>query len=359
MRSRRFDLSLREEALVGLVFLAAFFVARGLYGLIPMLMAGTIAVLAAFGAHKLLRLALDQHVRLGPVQLRHGGALTMGGRSFIFITVILIALLGHSAAVRLMLWRAGTLDDRVTVPYAAVAAGEPISPEQLAIARDALRWYRWSASVTRGGIALSQTPEATVRMAWLNLVLGHPDAAIEELGHLVRSGRGNDHAAFEWGRLIMVRGGPVEAVRALETVARAYPDWSETRDLLCSIWIAGSESPCAFDLYHTLLSRRPLDFAARVGLSRAFWATNHREEALREAAQAASDAPREPLARSNLAQMLFQAGRTDEALSELDRAASVRPASGRFYCSLGVAMLRQIGRNAQAAEWERRVHPHP
>jgi ferredoxin len=221
--SHRYDLTFGEELLCIAVFVATFATARGLYGLIPLLMAMTLGAISSFLAWKTWRLLRTPNVRLGPVQLRLHGRVRAAGFAFGAGMALGAALLVHSATMRGALWVASTVDDRVTVSYETALAGGPVTNEQRALATRALGWYAVAAPMWNGGWALASTPVAGYRTAWLQLVLNNKHAARHALAQVEAIGRDSEMASIERARILESEHRVDDALEALEEAARARP----------------------------------------------------------------------------------------------------------------------------------------
>jgi polyferredoxin/tetratricopeptide (TPR) repeat protein len=348
-------LSWKEELAIAAVFLLSFFTVRGLYGLIPMLLAATIGILAAFGAAMLLRLPRARDMCAGQWQLKRNHHLTRPGWAFIALSTLAALLLIHSAAIRLCILRAESIDDQVTVSYDLAWSGTPIPDAQKEFAKSALRWYQAAAPISRGGLGLTMTPASSVRIAWLELVAGERDQAIDELRFLAHSGRGADNAAAELGRLLLATGQPDQAESELKQLSQQGPTWPQTRDLLCGLWATSNRADQAIAHCRAALQSNPHNNRARLTLARVLLTTGQAEEGLREAATAAADAPADSQLRADHARLLFTAGHLPEALTELESAATARPAARPALLNLGATMLERAGQPARASEWRQQA----
>ncbi len=104
-RPRRWDVSLREELLIAVVFVASLLILRGLYDAVPFLLALGLAAVLAWGGVLTVRLMRQAQVDLGPVALRSRGRLTVCGRLFVLIAAATFAFMSHSAFIRWHEWR--------------------------------------------------------------------------------------------------------------------------------------------------------------------------------------------------------------------------------------------------------------
>lgn len=120
-RRRSFDFSWPEEVAMALVFFGSLFALRGLYGLVPFLLAVILAVFAALGVIVAARLLLRPDVRFQGRALRAGGSWTRAGALAALGLGIYLGLVGHSAWLKLEL-RAGARALRAGLGPAAIQA---------------------------------------------------------------------------------------------------------------------------------------------------------------------------------------------------------------------------------------------
>jgi tetratricopeptide (TPR) repeat protein/ferredoxin len=349
------DLTLREELLCLAVFAGSFVVLRGLYDAIPLLMAAPLAVIAAYLTWKLIRLFRDPHVRLGGLQLRLHGRISNAGRLFLGAMVMVAVLLVHSAAVRVLTSAAARIDNRVQVTYDDALAGRA-SHDIRRDARAALSLYRLASSIGEGGIGLLRSPEISMRIAWLHLVLGDPDAAERVLLGLLASPRRNDALAVETARLLITRDRHDDAVALLTRLLADNPAWPHSRDLLADLLLRRGEASAAESLYREALARRPADPRARAGLGRVMLQTGRTGDALHQL-RLAADRSDDPAIQRDWAIALFVSGRVNAAVEGLEAAARKRPAAQAELLGLAAAMLDQTGRHSEASSLRTRAGP--
>lgn len=104
--ARRWDLSWAEEALVLAITALAFFGLRGLFGVFPLFLTTTTAVLLAFGTLLSVRAVQGRRVRLHVWMLHDGARLAPAGRSWLAANAAVLAFVLHSGAVRSLELRA-------------------------------------------------------------------------------------------------------------------------------------------------------------------------------------------------------------------------------------------------------------
>jgi polyferredoxin/thioredoxin-like negative regulator of GroEL len=338
------DLPLVDELACLTVFLASFFVLRGLYELVPLLMAATLAVLSAFLAWKMLRLLRDPNVRLGRMQLRLQGRLRPAGWGFLCVFVLLSGLLLHSAAVRAIVWQASRHDDRVGVPYEIALSGRGVLESDRAEAAEAKRLYALARPIWHGGLALASTPSAEFRLAWVSLVTGDKAGASAVLRDMTRSGRAGPNASTELARLMLSDGKQKEAIALLDSVVARHPRWAGPRDMLALLWAGDGGVSRAESMYRRVLDRRPSDAAARIGLGRLMMLAGRPGEGIEQLRLAAGQWPRNADARRELATALFATGKAEEAAAELRAAAGAIPARRAEFLGYAEHVLRAPGR---------------
>jgi tetratricopeptide (TPR) repeat protein/ferredoxin len=348
------DLTWPEEIGCLAVFLLVLLTVRGLYDYFPLLMSAPIAIIAAYAGWKAWRLVRDEHVRMGGAVLKRHGRLTPVGRPAVGLMVLAAGLVAQSVVVRGLLWAAGREDDQVTVSRQAAAQGQ-VPEEQRVHATRALRLYRLAGPIGRGGVGLADTPGALVRTAWLGLVLGNPQGAVDDLTRLVDSGRANDAIGPELAGLLAGQGRAGDAERVLRRVLEDHGRFEGTRDALARLLLEQGRAEEAEGVYAAALANGKRNTAALAGLGRLYMLTGRVEEGLATLARAAWEAPGEPGARRDYAIALFTQGRVDEAVRELESAAGARPAARRQLLGVAASMLHEAGRESAAAEMARRA----
>jgi polyferredoxin/tetratricopeptide (TPR) repeat protein len=169
-----------EELLAGVVFIVAFVVFRGLYGLVPFLFAlGLAAVTAGLVVLSTRALTRDD-ARFGSVRLRAAGRLRPAGALLLAATAVVIGIVAHGAVLRVMERRSlAAFEATAEIRRTALRLGvEPEAPsvsdrrllERAARAGELAR--RWSPV---------EAPGSELRRAWLSYL----DGRFDEAGGLV------------------------------------------------------------------------------------------------------------------------------------------------------------------------------
>ena len=172
--TRKWDLSMRGEIAIALVFTLALLSYRGLYDRVPLLMAVGLALCVTYLAWTIGRLVSENWVAVQTLALKRNGRLTAKGIVGAAAAGALVLLTIHSAIVKIERSRAERIDRAITIPAEEVFAGHFASVGSTA-ARDAVRaaaHYRHADGIQGGGWGLLEVSEIGARRAWLALVVG-------------------------------------------------------------------------------------------------------------------------------------------------------------------------------------------
>ncbi len=331
-RPRRvYDLTWKGELALAGVFAATFFAWRGLYGQIPMLMAGGVAACLTFVFWKLWRLVPGRNVRIIGVQLKRAGKLEIGGIVFATLGLLLVALTAHSVSIRYHRWRGDLIDSRVTVSKQAVFSGDvdAVPRRMQELAGRAIAHYDRAGSWRRGGLGLAETPSIDIRAAWLHLVRGDTAQAADALRRVIdREGPSNSWCA-DVARIMVLQGQRREAIAYLEQTLAANPEFEQVRDQLGRMMFEDGRGDDVIALY-----RRALDPA------------DHHHQ-------------RQASLRLRLASIYLALGRIGEAADELRVAVKLKPLDARLHLDLA-RVLRQQGHEQEARrEYEQALRLDP
>ena len=310
---RRYPLAAWEEALLGVAFIAAFFVFRGLYGAIPFLMSLGLAGILAYLVLLAARLASRANLSRRGFRLKRAGRLLPAGYAFAGAMILLASLWGHSGIIRYHAWRGG-LDFQHTSDLrrgALDVAAEPAVLDAVERARidDALhhleRVRDWGFFPTAGNDR---------QLAWLYLLTGstedlrkHAQAAIArgnapaEMYQLV----GRD--ALRHGDLRLAAGAYEQAIAVAPRSAAPYV--SLGIGLARAGELAAAES--VFDRGRGQIPNSQ-ELLYNAGLARALQGRSVEAIALLE--QALTLDPEYLEARENLAGLLASVGRLEESI---------------------------------------------
>ena len=230
---RIYDLTWPEEIGLAIVFLLSFLSVRGVYAVVPMLMAAGVAGVVTFGAWKLWRLIRDANVRFHQFQLKYHGRLKRPGAVFGGLAVIVLALTAHSGLVN-ALEGGGALAARRAARL--VSAPAPPADADEAVAR-AMGLYRLASGIGDGGIGLAGNPRIDLRLVRLHWHRGDLGEAERYLVRAIKRSRPDQARSRDLARIVRAQGRDADAVAYAEGVLAEHPGFALLRDDAV-LWLA-------------------------------------------------------------------------------------------------------------------------
>lgn len=375
-KPRAFDLSWPEEIGLALVFLLTLLAARGLYAVVPLLMAAGIAGMVTFLAYKAWRTLRVENVRFHGFQLRLRGRTTKTGWAWLTLTTVVLLLVAHSLAVNQYRWRADHSFERLDLSKAALFAPSPpaFDDAQRQRFQSTLDLYSRAAPIGDGGIGLAPNAESMLRMALLHLALNQHDDAVVLLDRVEAiAGEADELTAdreqvrilggLAVARLAQNRPGVTrpeveqafasareQTERALDNMRSALdanPDWWATRERLINTLNQTGRAEQAITVADEALEALPETSKYRrarsralLDRSRALQAAGRFEDAFQSLQQAVETNPRDAVIRENLAAAYAQYKRDpDSAIRELLTAIQLQRSSAARYERLAGLMI--------------------
>jgi polyferredoxin/thioredoxin-like negative regulator of GroEL len=361
-KSRVYDLSWKEEIAYGLVFVGLVVGFRGMMGLVPLLMAMGMAGIGTYLIWKAVSVARLPNVRVHGWQLRLKGRVRPAGWAMVGAAVVIGGVGAWGVAVNGSSWWGTALDERIETPLDAVLTrGYQASEAERAAAKAALGHLRIAGPAEAGGWGWDRSVDRTLRVVRLEAMAGNVEGAEGELRAALRWAKRNGRASPSQVedaliRLVMLRSADAAAAeKELKALTGEYQD-------LSSAWLwlgrfAGMRGAKdeAREMIRRGVDSRPGDvrngmFAAEmlVGLGEA-------GEAVAVAERVVERNPRSVQARARLGLLLAATGRMEDGLREMKAAAALDPAN-REVAGHVAGMLRELGREAEASEWENRAN---
>jgi tetratricopeptide (TPR) repeat protein/ferredoxin len=359
--ARRYPLAWSEEILVALVFVATFFVYRGLYGYLPFLMtlglAGCLAFLALLGWRLLRRRSFAFRHR----ELKRGGRLLPAGRwlgaglAALFLITLHAAIvhadvaLGERQYARLAGLRARTLDLSIAADSPALRPGPA---EDAALARAAARFERaarWSPVDWLG---------LDARLAWTRRLRGDAAGFEEASRRALQRGDSTEEMLVLRATGAAARGDAAGAAAALEALPERQAGDTAWAALAGHAGRAGGLTTAAALLERGLLhypGSAPLLYNSAVVAA----LRNQPEIAAEGFRQVLAIDPDHREARENLAGMLASLGRWDEAVALYREAIASAPGDADLVVLLARALLEKGDREGALAAAERALELSP
>jgi polyferredoxin/Flp pilus assembly protein TadD len=345
---KRFPLSWAEEIVAATAFAAAFFTFRGLYGLVPFLMALGLAGVLAYLVLMSFQLLSRQNLALKSWRLKRAGALLPAASYLLGGMALLLAFWAHSAVVRYHTYR-GDAGYRAAKSWAplvldAVAARPRLPAVELSRIN---RGYAALERVQAAGLIESRGAEA--KMAWMAALLER-DAALERHA---RAAIERDELAAEMHQLLGRRALEAgDAASAAGQFERAVQVDGEDLQGRINLGVAQAQSG-RLDAARVTFEVSVREFgesaalAYNLGLVEAY--AGRIEAAAARFGRAVELEPGNLPARENHAGMLATLGRFEESAQEYARAIEQAPSDAGTRV-LYARVLAALGRRAEALE---------
>jgi tetratricopeptide (TPR) repeat protein/ferredoxin len=306
---RNYSLTWSEEIVGAVVFLGSFLAVRGVYALVPFLMALGCAAVTTFLTLKMWRLLRGRELSFYRFNLKSAGRFHKAGWAFAIFACAWIGLNAHSGWVRYHEFLGNLAFQKLKLPdEVALAQSNPgrwLTPAD----RDNILGGKkhYDAASTVGLFANS---EALPKQAWFEYLLGDTEQSIQSLGQAAAHQKGENKALSLYYRgAILNRIGRHEEARASLDEALAERD-----DMIL----------------------------ARQEKGESLWQLGQREEAVSAWAGAVQRNPRLALANNELAGAARLSGKLEEATAYEERADESTPNDPLFHWVLG-RRLQDLG----------------
>jgi polyferredoxin/tetratricopeptide (TPR) repeat protein len=292
MREARYDLSRREELVVGLLFLALFFCYRGMLYQVPMLMAVGIAGIVCVLCVKSWRMLTLPNVRLQSLQLKFKGSVRPWGWAVLASTALLLVAGAWSGTVRYHFWQAEMAYAKLQTPVAYVLRPDfAPTPGERAAAESSLRHYTIAGPPGpgggAGGIGWNLRADDLINVAYMQTLLGRYRDAEATMRRVLDEGRPLDALVTQFGMVMQARGAKTDEV---------------------------------LDMYRGAVEKHPTLMGIRGVLAGDLLAKGRRDEAVKVIDEGLAAAPRSADARIQAAPVLARAGQVDRARTLIDEA---------------------------------------
>ena len=276
---RTYDLTWPEEIGLSLVFLLVFLGVRGVYDVVPMLMAVGIAGVVTFLAWKSGQLLRPQVVTFHRWRLRSETAVRPAGWVFGAMSAIVLVVSAHCGVVT-------AIEKSADSALRAAAADPTDTTIDRAIAR-----YLLASSMGDGGVGLAGNPQIDLNLARLYELKGEYASAQQRLDRARR------------------RSGPQEGLDRMSVVLRQR--------------LGGPAE--AIDLARTFLAARPGSARLRDELAVLLVRTGRPDEAIAVCREGLAIDPDDVQMLRRLSLLLFDRGEVDQSLAAMRRAVELAP----------------------------------
>jgi tetratricopeptide (TPR) repeat protein/ferredoxin len=221
---RSYSLTWPEEIVGALVFLGSLLAVRGVYALVPFLMALGWAAVTTFLTLKLWRLLRAKEFSFYRFNLKSAGKLRKAGWAFAIFAFAWIGLNGHTAWVRYHEFLGNYAFQKIQIPdELALAQANPARWLSSADRENILDGKKHYDAASRVGLFVNS--EGLPKLAWFEYLLGNAEQSVQLLGQAAAHQKGESKALSLYYRgAILNRVGRHEEARASLDQALAERD---------------------------------------------------------------------------------------------------------------------------------------
>ena len=302
---KNYSLTWPEEIGGILLFLGSFLAVRGVYGLVPFLMALGCAAVSTFLGLKAWRLITSRDVYFHKFQLKTGGATRAGGWAFLAVAVVWLGVTAHSGWVRYHEHKGDQAFQQLVVPDELALAQLNPAPWLNARDRESIRAGR-SHYGPAARFGLFRNSDALAKLAWFEYLGGDARTAVDLLGQAA-AGQKDEAKALS----LYYRGAVLNRL--------------------------GRYTEAQTSLDHALAERENL-IMARQEKGETLWQLGRKEEAIATWTDAIRRNPGIALMNNQLAGAMQAAGRPDEAAVLERQADQVTPNDPLYHWMLGLRL---------------------
>ncbi len=323
---RTYSVTWPEEIVGALVFFGSFLAVRGLYALVPFLMALGCATITTFLTLKMWRLFRAKELSFYRFNLKSAGKIRKAGWAFATFACAWIALNAHSGWVRYHEFLGDRAFQKIQVPdELALAQANPARWLSPAGRQNILEGKEHLQAASKLGLFVNS--EALPKLAWFEYLLGDAEQSVQVLGQAAAYQKGEGKALSLYYRgAILNRLGRYEGARANLDEALAERD-----DLILalqekgeSLWQLGHKEE-AIEVWTDAVQRNPRLALVNDELAGAKQSLGKLVEASVHERQANQFTPDNPLYDWMIGRRLQDLGMTDLAEKHLQRAAQLDP----------------------------------
>jgi tetratricopeptide (TPR) repeat protein/ferredoxin len=326
---KNYSLTWPEEIIGALVFLGSFLAVRGVYALVPFLMALGWATVTTFLTLKMWRLFRARELSFYRFNLKSSGKIKKAGWAFAAFACAWIGLNAHSGWVRYhefygnLAFQKIQLADELALAQANPARWLPPADRENIV--EGKKHYE-AASL----LGLFVNSEALPKLAWFEYLLGNAEQSVQLLSQVAAYQKGESKALSLYYRgAILNRLGRHEEARASLDEALAQRD-----DLILarqekgeSLWQLGRRDE-AISVWTDAVQRNARLALANNELAGAERSIGKLEEASAHEEQADQFTPKDPLYHWMLGRRLQDLGMTELAEKHFKQAGQVDPGNG-------------------------------
>ena len=319
----RYDLTWTEELAALAAFMITLLSVRGVYDVVPFLMALGVAAIMSLVTIKAIRLLGRSYVSIQRIHLKSDGRLRLAGWVFVAASLVACGVILHSGFIQYHRSVGERYFEHTAAPEEQVLTqvGLDALPPELIEAASRSRSHL-EAAVRFG---LLDTGSVRLKLAWLALLQGDQEAAIAHLERAAAKLRDRTQADYYLGSIRSTKGDFAEAVDCYRRALSGQPDHVEARFKLGNALAATGRLSAAKEEWRAVLERAPGHAVARRNLAGALRAEGKLDDAIHEYQMTLQYAPRDAEAHFQLGVTYAGLGRAAEADRHFRQAVALDP----------------------------------
>ncbi len=318
-----------EEIIGALVFLGSFLAVRGVYAMVPFLMALGCATVTTFLTLKMWRLFRTTELSFYRFNLKSSGKIRKAGWAFAAFACGWIGLNAHSGWVRYHEVLGNRAFQKIQLPdELALAQPNPVRWLSPADRQNALDGKKHFEAVSKFGLFVNN--EALPKLAWFEYLVGDTDRSVQLLGEAAtyQAGEGKALSLYYRGAILNRLERHEEARASLDEALSGRPDLILARQEKGeSLWQLGRKEE-AISVWADAVQRNPRLALVNNQLASAEKSLGRLEEASVHERQADQFTPDNPLFHWMIGRRLQNLGMTELAEKHFQRASQLDPGNG-------------------------------
>ena len=327
---RHYSLTWPEEIVAALVFVASFFAVRGVYALVPFLMALGCAAVTTFLVLKTWRLFRARELSFYRFNLKSAGKIHKAGVAFAAFAFAWIGLNAHSGWVRYHEFFGNLAFNKVHLPdELALAQLDPARWLSAADRENVLQGKDHYLAASKRGLFVNN--EALPKLGWFQYLLGDAAQSVQTLDTAAAHQKDQSKALslYYRGAILNRLGRYAEALTALDEALAERDDLILARQEKGeSLWQLGRKDE-AISVWTDAVQRNSRLALVNNELAGAALASGNREEADAYEKQADEFTPNDPLYHFVIARRLQDLGMTELAQKHFEQAGQAGPGAPR------------------------------
>jgi tetratricopeptide (TPR) repeat protein/polyferredoxin len=323
---RTYSVTWPEEIVGAIVFLGSFLAVRGVYALVPFLMALGCATITTFLTLKTWRLFRARELSFYRFNLKYSGRIRKVGWAFVACSVAWVGLNAHSGWIRYHEYLGDRAFRKIQIPdELALAQKDPapwLSPIDRANIDEGKKHFQ-----TASTFGLFANSEALPKLAWFEYLSGDTERSVALLGQAAagQKGRGKALSLYYRGSILNRLGRYDQAQLSLDEALTERPDLILARQEKGeSLWQLGRKEE-AISVWSDAVQRNPRLALANNQLAGAERSLGRFQEAIAHENQADQFTPDDPFYHWVIGLRLQDLGMTELAEKHFQRAIQLDP----------------------------------